>query len=139
MSWLKWIKTAANVSTGGVSSLYLYGSLLAAGAALSAGAMLWHGWQVDGVHDAAFKAGQAQVQTRWDKAVEDAKNAQAQQNEAATKTVIQEVEVVRTVYRDRIKEVNTYVPIPGTNCPADADFLRQFNAATSPAGGAPDQ
>lgn len=61
MSWLKWIKTAANVSTGGVSSLYLYGGLLAAGAALSAVAMLWHGWQVDGVHDAAFKAGQAEV------------------------------------------------------------------------------
>jgi hypothetical protein len=57
MSWLTWAKTALKVGTGGMSSVYLYGGLLAAGAALSTGAWLWHGWQVDGVHDEAFKAG----------------------------------------------------------------------------------
>ena len=62
MSAWTWIKTAAKVSTGGLSSLYLYGGLLAAGAALSGGAWLWHGWQVDGVHDAAFAAGRLEVE-----------------------------------------------------------------------------
>jgi hypothetical protein len=61
VSWLTWVKTAANVSTGGLSSLYLYGGLLVAGAAAATGANLWHGWKVDGAHDDAFKAGQAQV------------------------------------------------------------------------------
>ena len=44
MNTWKWIKGAANVSTGGLSSLYLYGGLLVAGAAMATGAYLWHGW-----------------------------------------------------------------------------------------------
>lgn len=62
MSAWTWVKTAAKVGTGGLSSLYLYGGLLVAGAALSGGAWLWHGWKVDGVHDAAFSAGRLEVE-----------------------------------------------------------------------------
>lgn len=57
MSWLKWIKTAANVSTGGVSSLYLYGGLLLAGATAAGGAWWWHADKVDDHYEASFKAG----------------------------------------------------------------------------------
>lgn len=57
MSWLKWIKTAANVSTGGMSSLYLYGGLLLAGAAAMGGALWWHADKVDDHYEASFKAG----------------------------------------------------------------------------------
>ena len=45
-----------------MSSLYLYGGLLAVGAALSAGAYLWHGWRVDGLHDEAFAAGRKEAE-----------------------------------------------------------------------------
>ena len=140
MSWLKWIKTAANVSTGGVSSLYLYGGLLLAGAAAMGGALWWHADKVDDHYEASFKAGQDEVQARWDKAVNDAKSAQAKQNEQATEQFTTEVEVVNTVYRDRIKEIKTYVPSPDTHCPADPGFLQRYNAPdTGPTGDAPDQ
>lgn len=139
MSAWKWIKTAASVGTGGMSSLYLYGGLLLAGAALAVGAFWWHAGKVDAARDAAFKAGQADVQGRWDKAVSEAKDAQAEQNEQATDQFTTEREVVRVVYRDRIKEIKTYVPNPGTDCPADAGFLRNYNAPASPAGDATDQ
>ena len=62
MSAWTWIKGAAKVGTGGMSSLYLYGGLLVAGAAMAGGAVLWHGWKVDGAHDAAFKAGRMEVE-----------------------------------------------------------------------------
>jgi hypothetical protein len=57
-----WIKGAASVSTGGLSSVYLYATLLAGGAAIATGGYLWHEWKVDGVHDAAFKAGRMEVE-----------------------------------------------------------------------------
>ena len=139
MSAWKWIKTAANVSAGGASSLYLYGGLLLFGAALAGGATWWHGGKVDAARDAAFKAGQTEVQGRWDKAVSEAKAAQAQQNEQATEQFTTEVEVVKTVYVDRIKEIKTYVPSPGTSCPADSGFLQRYNAPASPASDAPNQ
>ena len=139
MSAWKWIKTAASVGTGGMSSLYLYGGLLLFGAALAGGAVWWHAGKVDAVRDAAFKDGQALTQAKWDQAVEDAKEAQAQQNEQATDQFTTEVEVVKTVYVDRIKEIKTYVPSPGTDCPADAGFLRNYNAPASPASDATDQ
>lgn len=139
MSAWKWIKTAASVGTGGMSSLYLYGGLLLFGAALAGGAAWWHAGKVDAVRDAAFKAGQADVQGRWDKAVSEAKDAQAQQNEQATDQFTTEVEVVKTVYVDRIKEIKTYVPSPGTSCPADSGFLQRYNAPASPAGDTADQ
>lgn len=62
MSKWNWIKTAAKVGTGGMSSLYLYGGLLIVGASAATGAYLWHGWKVDGVHDAAFKAGRKEAE-----------------------------------------------------------------------------
>lgn len=62
MSKWTWIKGAAKFSTGVMPSIYLYGSLLLAGAAAATGANLWHGWKVDGVHDAAFAAGRMEVE-----------------------------------------------------------------------------
>lgn len=62
MNWLKWIKAAANIGTGGISSLYLYGGLFVAGAAAFAGAALWHGAQVRELRDTAFKSGRMEVE-----------------------------------------------------------------------------
>lgn len=62
MSVLTWIKGAATVSTGGLSSLYLYGGLLVAGAAVFGGAALWHGAQVKDTLDTAFNAGRLEVE-----------------------------------------------------------------------------
>ena len=130
----KWIKTAASVGTGGMSSLYLYGGLLLFGAALAGGAAWWHAGKVDAVRDAAFKDGQAEVNERWARARTDAAARQDQQNEQATDQFTTEVEVVKTVYVDRIKEIKTYVPSPGTSCPADSGFLRRYNAPAAPSG-----
>lgn len=63
MSAWKWIKTAASAGTGGMSSLYLYGGLLLAGAALAVGAVWWHAGKVDAVRDAAFSAGRMEVES----------------------------------------------------------------------------
>ena len=105
------------------------------------GALSWHAGKVDDATERDLSAGRAEVQARWDAAVADAKAAQQTKNTKATAAVATEVEVVRTVYKDRIKEVTRYVPNPDTHCPADDDFVRMFNAGpnTSPAGGAPDQ
>ena len=86
MGALTWIKNAASIGTGGISSLYLYGGLLAAGAALSTGAYLWHGWRVDGLHDEAYAAGQAEVQARWDAATAEAVQAAANQTASLERT-----------------------------------------------------
>ena len=140
MSAWTWIKGAAKISTGGLSSLYLYGGLFVAGAAAFAGAAAWHGAQVKATRETAFKAGQTEVQARWDKATQEATAVQAAQNQTATTAMTTEVEVIRTVYQDRIKEVTRYVPQPDTHCPADPDFVRLFNGvAASPAGEAADQ
>jgi hypothetical protein len=45
--------------------------------------------------------------------------------EKSAEAYVETVEVIKTVYRDRIKEVKVYVPT-GT-CPADSDFVRVFN------------
>ena len=86
MGALTWIKNAASISTGGLSSLYLYGGLLVTGAALSTGAWLWHGWRVDGLHDEAYAAGQAEVQARWDAATAEAVQAAANQTASLERT-----------------------------------------------------
>lgn len=86
MGALTWIKNAASIGTGGLSSLYLYGGLLVTGAALSTGAYLWHGWRVDGLHDEAFKAGQAEVQARWDAATAEALRVSALQTDSLQRT-----------------------------------------------------
>lgn len=79
-------------------------------------------------HQAGRADGQAEVQARWDKARLEAQDKQDKQVDQATETLVQEVEVIKTVYRDRMKEVVKYVPSPGANCPADPDFVRLFNA-----------
>jgi sugar phosphate permease len=80
--------------------------------------------------------GRTEVQAQWDKAVQQAKDQQAQANTAATAELVKIVEVEKLVYQDRIKKVNVYVPAPATSCPIDADFERLFNNTASPAGGA---
>ena len=62
MSAWTWIKGAAKISTGGLSSLYLYGGLFVAGAAAFAGAALWHGGEVKEVRETAFSAGRLEVE-----------------------------------------------------------------------------
>ena len=81
-----------------------------------------------GVHYYGITKGRAAVLAEWDKAKADAKAIQDAQADAAVETLVQEVEVIKTVYRDRIKEVKVYVPSPTTACPADPDFVRLFNA-----------
>ena len=82
-----------------------------------------------GIHAAGAASGRAEVRAEWEKAKAEAQANQDAKTDRAEQVLVQEVEVVRTVYRDRIKEVNVYVPTPGTTCPADAEFVRLFNAA----------
>lgn len=92
------------------------------------------------IHYAGVETGRTEVQAKWDKAVAEAEGKQAEQSAKATDKYIEEREVVRVVYRDRIKEIKTYVPSPGTSCPADPGFLQRYNAADAgPAGDAPNQ
>lgn len=63
MKILKWIKTAANIGTGGMSSLYLYGGLFLAGAAAFAAASIWHGAQIKEVREAAYKTGRTEIES----------------------------------------------------------------------------
>lgn len=63
-----WIKKAAKWSTGGTSTLYLYGGLLLAGAAAALAVVSWHSGQVADVRKAASDAGAAGVQAQWEKA-----------------------------------------------------------------------
>jgi hypothetical protein len=79
-------------------------------------------------HSLGVKAGRAEVQARWDLASAEARARAAERVDKAEAGYVQEVEVVKTVYRDRIKEVKVYVPTAGS-CPADDDFVRLFNAA----------
>jgi hypothetical protein len=104
------------------------------------GAITWHDNKVDAIYTGGLEAGRKEVQAQWDKAVDEAKATQAAQNEEATTTAAVEVEVIRTVFRDRIKEVTRYVPNPDTHCPADDDFVRLFNGgAASPTDQTADQ
>jgi len=82
-----------------------------------------------GIHYYGITKGRAEVRAEWDKAKADAQAIQDAKTDAAVETLVQEVEVIKTVYRDRIKEVKVYVPNPNTVCPADPDFVRLFNAA----------
>jgi hypothetical protein len=82
-----------------------------------------------GLHRHGYNAGADAVFAEWARAKAQAQADQDARTEQAEKTLIEETEVIRYVYRDRFKEVTQYVPIPGTTCPADADFVRLFNAA----------
>jgi len=82
-----------------------------------------------GIHRHGYSAGAAAIRAEWDQAKATAQATQDAKTEKAAEALVQEVEVIRTVYRDRTKEVIKYVPAPATVCPADADFVRLFNGA----------
>ena len=111
-------------------ALMALGALL--GAVLIGAAGVWHNRQVAAVKAEARRAGQAEVQARWDAARKLAQIEQDARTSAAETELVEKVTVVRNVYRDRIKEVTRYVPAPGTACPADAEFVRLFNGAAAP-------
>jgi len=79
------------------------------------------------VHRPGYNSGKESLQAEWDKEKADAQSVQDTQTDIADADLTKEVEVIRTVYRDRVKEVTRYVPT-GT-CPADADFVSLFNAS----------
>lgn len=78
------------------------------------------------IHRGGVKSGQDDIQAKWDAAKAEAQAIQDKQTDDAANALTEEVEVIRTVYRDRIKEVIKYVPT-GT-CAADPDFVRLFNS-----------
>ena len=72
--------------------------------------------------------GRAECQAEHAKAAEQAKEAQGKQNTEATKETVVTETLIEVRYRDRIKEVVRYEAPAGTRCPADAEFLRNYNA-----------
>ena len=82
-----------------------------------------------GLHRHGVNTGREEVRAEWAQAREEAQAIQDAQAQAAAQVLTEEVEVIRTVYRDRIKEVTKYVPTAGTQCPADPEFVRLFNSA----------
>lgn len=96
---------------------WLIGALIAAAVA---GSAMWY-------RTSLIEKGREEVRAEWKKASAQAQTEQDQKTDAAEKTLTVEVEVVRTVYRDRTKEVIKYVPAPATHCPADDEFVRLFN------------
>ena len=95
-------------------------ALLAGGALAAAALGLW------GVYAAGHANGRAQVQAEWDRAKAGAQSKQSEQVANAADEFARQVEVIRTVYRDRVKEVKVYVP-EANSCPADDTFIRLFN------------
>jgi hypothetical protein len=128
MSVIKWIKTAANISTGGLSSLYLYGGLFVAGAAAFATASVWHGAQVKDVRETAYKAGrdadaEADARTRAHDALAYAERAIALSNE---------LNGARNAHQDALQRLSK----ARTRA---ADSGRRVRDAADPAGGDLDQ
>lgn len=82
-----WVKKAAKFSTGGASTFYLYGGLLAAGAVAAWAVMSWHDGRVNDVRQAGREDGASQVQGQWDKA----KLAEAYADNAALRESQREV------------------------------------------------
>jgi len=84
-----------------------------------------------GVH-AIKQSGRDEIQAKWDKAVDDAKAAQAQQNNAATVDHAQSQGAAQVVYKTKIQRVVEYAAsnqIAGgaVVCPADAQFISLYN------------
>lgn len=102
-------------------TLYIRIALYAAVVA-SVGGGLW------GLHRHGVNTGRADIQAQWDAAKAEAQATQDAQTETAAATLTEEVEAIRTVYKDRTKEVIRYVPTT-PHCPSDPDFIRLFNAA----------
>lgn len=89
------------------------------------GGYFWHRSQLI---EQGKEAGKAEVQALWNKAKEDAKEAQSKDNTSATADAVKVVTEYKTVYRDRIKKVVEYVPSESSGpCLADDDFVRLFN------------
>jgi hypothetical protein len=81
-----------------------------------------------GLHRHGVNAGREEVRAEWAMAKANAQATQNAQAQAAEQVLSEETEVIRIVYRDRIREVIKYVPSPDTTCPADSEFVRLFNA-----------
>lgn len=113
MSQWAWINGVTKAVTGGLSSLYLYGGLLVAGAAMAGGAVLWHGWKVDGVHDAAFKAGRLEVE-----------NATMREQQREIARLIDVTNNLNEAYREQIQTIAD----AESRAADDADRLRQLKA-----------
>ena len=113
MSKWTWIKGAAKFSTGVMPSIYLYGGLLLAGAAAATGANLWHGWKVDGVHDAAFSAGRMEVENDV---------IREQQRELTRMVTI--TNTLQKAYREQIKTIAD----AEYRAAADAERMRKLKA-----------
>lgn len=110
-----WIKKAARWSTGGKTTLYLYGGLLLAGAAATLGAVTWHGWQVDDVRQAARSEGAAGVQAQWTEAklaAAEADNAALRESQREISRLVQINQEVQGAYNQVLGQL------------ADADAAR---------------
>jgi len=105
------------------------------------GAIQWHDSKKEALYKAGFDAGAAEVQSKWDSAVNSAKEVQSGMNDAATTTQAEETQTAKTIYIERIKEVTRYAPAQNTSCPVDADFVRLFNdgGTEAPASGSENQ
>lgn len=113
MSAWTWIKGAAKVSTGGLSSLYLYGGLFVAGAAVFAGAALWHGGEVKDVRETAFSAGRLEVE-----------NGVIREQQRELTRMVGITNNLNEAYREQIQTIAD----AESRIAADADRLRQLKA-----------
>ena len=135
MKVLKWIKTAANIGTGGVSSLYLYGGIFLAGALAVFAAMSWHSGKVEEVREAAVDLGRMEIEAlRAADALADARtrahDALAYAERAIT--LSNELNGARNAHQDalqRLSEARTRSAAAG----------RRVRDAAEPAGGELDQ
>lgn len=100
------------------------------------GVVNWHDNKKQELYNSGFDAGKKEVQTKWDAAIDSAKNLQGEQNDSATGKQTEEVQTAKTVYIDRIKEVTKYVPAQNSSCPADDNFVRLFNDGGAESGSA---
>lgn len=102
------------------------------------------GWKVHSYGQARYKAGQADVQARWDKANAKAQAEIAKLREAANRVTVR----TETVYVDRvrtirekgnaiIRNVPVYVPTGSPDLPAGFRLLHDAAAASSPLPASP--
>ena len=102
------------------------------------------GWKVHSYGSARYKAGQADVQAKWDKANAKAQAEIARLREAAGKVTVRTetvyVDRVRTIREkgnDIIRNVPVYVPAGSPDLPAGFRVLHDAAAANSPIPASP--
>jgi len=102
------------------------------------------GWKVHSYGQARYKAGQADVQAKWDKANAKAQAEIARLREAAGKVTVRTetvyVDRVRTIREkgnDIIRNVPVYVPAGSPDMPAGFRVLHDAAAANSPIPASP--